>query len=188
MKKRCPICGEKISKLAKKDISDGVICASCGLICNKSMFTNVETVQNSWKENHRRFQEFETTMKVTSLMSGYIFIDAKHQYVYISNHKKTKQEPIVFAFSEVDGYRIEIAGVKTVSKKKGGIGRAVVGGALFGGAGAIVGAATAKTETKTTGGLPILYLDLTINGLKTTLILSSPPSNASQIFDSMINA
>ena len=86
-----------------------------------------------------------------------------------------------------DRYRIEKVGEKTVTKTKGGITRAVVGGALFGVGGAIVGASTAKQETKTTGGVPMLYIDLDFQGVKTTVSISNPPLKAAQTLDSMIN-
>lgn len=44
---------------------------------------------------------------------------------------------------EVDGHTTE----SMVSEKKNGLGRAAIGGLLFGGAGAVVGAATARTQT-----------------------------------------
>lgn len=78
-------------------------------------------------------------------------------------------------------------GQKTITKTKGEIGRAVVGGAIFGVVGAVVGASTAKTETKQVSGIPIIYVELNLNGLKTTVQLSNPPVEARKILDSMID-
>ena len=94
---------------------------------------------------------------------------------------------IVFTFSELEEYRIEKVGEKTITKTKGGITRAVVGGATFGLAGAIVGASTAKQETVKKGGVPILYLDLNLNGLKTTLSISNPPFKATEFLNNIID-
>lgn len=101
--------------------------------------------------------------------------------------KKTKLEPVVFKSSEINAFKIEQVGQKTITKTKGGIGRAVVGGALFGTAGAIVGAATAKQETKEVGGVPILYVDLSINGMNTTVSISNPPLKAADYLENAMN-
>lgn len=188
----CAICGTKVSKSLQNQIGDGVICLNCGRICKKSLMETVQTISSAWEENHRRYSVFNQSMTITNFGSGYIYVDSSQQYAYISSHKKPKQEPIIFSFSEIEGYRIEQVGEKTISKtkNKGGIGRAVVGGALFGPAGAVVGAATSKTqtETKTVGGVPILYIDLDLNRIKTTISIAHPPLQASQILDSMMNS
>ena len=187
MKELCAICKTKISKFTKNQIGDGYLCGMCNRICQNSPLVSTEDVAAAWEENHRRFQEFEEFMIVKDFGSGFIFIDNTHQYAYISNQKKTRIEPIIFRFSEIEEYRIEKVGEKTITKSKGGIRRAVVGGALFGGVGAIVGANTAKTETKTTGGTPFLYIDLDFSGVKTTVYIMNPPMRASQILDNMMN-
>lgn len=187
MKELCAVCKTKVSKFTRNLIGDGFLCGMCYRICRNSPLVSTEAVMATWKENHKRFQEFEESMIVKNFGSGYIFIDNTHQYAYVSNQKKTEIEPIIFRFSEIEEYRIEKVGEKTITKRKGGIGRAVVGGALFGGVGAIVGASTAKTETKTTGGTPFLYIDLDFNGVKTTVDIANPPINASQTLDNMMN-
>lgn len=191
-KNLCAICGTKVSKSLQNQIGDGMICLNCGRICKKSLMETVQTISSAWEENHRRYSVFNQSMVITDFMGGYIYIDNAHQYAYISSHKKPKQEPIIFSFSEIEGYKIEKIGEKTISKtkNKGGIGRAVVGGALFGPAGAVVGAATSKTqtETKTVGGVPFLSIDLNLNGIKTDVFIENPPLQASQILDSMMNS
>lgn len=187
MKTLCPICGDKISMFSKTQISDGIICAPCSRICSLSPLATTESVKSAWEENHRRFKSFKETMKITNIGSGYIFIDMTQQYAYISNYKKPKLEPIIFAFSEVEEYRIENVGEKVITKTKGGIGRAVVGGVLFGGVGAVVGASTAKKETQTTGGTPILHVTLNLSGLKTSISISNPPLKAAETLDNMMN-
>lgn len=188
----CAICGTKVTKSLQNQISDGVICSNCVRICKKSLMSTVQTVSSVWEENHRRNQAFKQSMVVTNLGSGYIYVDNSQQYAYISSHKKPKQEPIIFSFSEIEGYRIVKIGEKTISKTKNkdGIRRAVVGGALFGPAGAVVGAATSKneTETKTIGGIPFLCIDLSLNGIKTDVFIENPPLQTSQILDSMMNS
>lgn len=54
--------------------------------------------------------------------------------------------------------------LETATEKKSGVGRAIVGGTMFGAAGAIVGAATAKQKAKTT--FQVTYSDGTVNFLE----------------------
>ena len=55
---------------------------------------------------------------------------------------------MIYSFDEVAGYESDAPDDLTVTETKGGIGRAVIGAAVAGPVGAIVGAATAKTETR----------------------------------------
>lgn len=186
-KEKCAICGEKLSKLTAIHLKDGSICPMCNRLTTESPLASVQEVKAAWDENHRRFQEFKETMVASDFGSGFIFLDMDHQYFYLSNSKKPKSEPAVFKFSEIDEYTIQKVGQKTITKSKGGIGRAVVGGAVFGLAGAVVGAATAKTETKTTGGIDILKVSVSKNGLKSIITESNPPLKAEAMLNEMMN-
>lgn len=184
--KKCDVCGGKLHKLTASQVADGNICVMCGRICRNSLLSSVNDIKRAWEENQRRFQNFNPTMTISNMGSGYIFVDTPNQLCYISQGKKVKDDPVVFKFSEIDEYRIEQIGQKTITKSKGGIGRAVVGGAVFGVAGAIVGASTAKTETKQVGGVPFLYVELNLNGVKTTVSISNPPAKASDFLENAI--
>lgn len=182
----CDCCGLKLH-VKPIQISDGGICRLCNTICTGSPMTTVAKVKAAWDENNARLQVFNPNMTVTNLGCGYIFIDTEHKMACISNQKKLQPHSIVFTFSELEEYRIEKVGEKTITKTKGGITRAVIGGATFGLAGAIVGASTAKQETVKKGGVPILYLDLNLNGLKTTLSISNPPFKATEFLNNIID-
>lgn len=161
-KERCAICGEKLSFTAIQ-INGGSICPACNRLSTGSPLASVGQVKH------------------------FLFIDPEQKMFYLSNSKKIKLEPVVFKFSEINAFKIEQVGQKTITKTKGGIGRAVVGGALFGTAGAIVGATTAKQETKEVGGVPILYVDLSINGMNTTVSISNPPLKAADYLENAMN-
>ena len=182
----CDCCGLKLH-VKPIQISDGGICGLCNTICTNSPMTTVAKVKAAWDENNVRLQTFTPNMTVTNLGCGYIFIDTEHKMACISNQKKLAPNSIVFNFSELEEYRIEKVGEKTITKTKGGITRAVVGGATFGLAGAIVGASTAKQETVKKGGVPVLYIDLNLNGLKTTLSISNPPFKATEFLNSILD-
>ncbi len=82
-----------------------------------------------------------------------------------------------YSFSELVNYEL-YEGDTIVAK--GGIGRAVVGGALFGDVGAIVGATTRKTESKVSS----LYIRLTLKsvGMRKIVLISSPTSKNGIIY------
>lgn len=191
-KEYCKICGEKLHGTIFTQLTDGKICPMCARICRESGFVSTAVVKQALEENTRRFQQFHESRVVSSALCGFIFIDFEHQWAYISSTKKAKVEPIVFHFSEIEQFSINQVGAKTITKTKtkGGIGRAVVGGAIAGPVGAIVGATTAKTETetKTVGGTPILRLELNLDGIKTSVTLPNPPLESEKIINSMMEA
>lgn len=185
-KERCAVCGEKLSFTAIQ-INGGSICPACNRLSTGSPLATVEQVKATWDENHQRFHSFKPGIVISDFASGFLFIDPEQKMFYLSNSKKPKLEPVVFKFSEINAFKIEQVGQKTITKTKGGVGRAIVGGALFGVTGAIVGASTAKQETKEVGGVPILYVDLTINGLNTTVSISNPPLKAADYLENAMN-
>ncbi len=191
-KEYCSICGERLHGTIFTQLTDAKICPMCARICRGPGFVSINTVKQALEENSRRFQQFQESRVVSSLMCGFIFIDFEHQWAYMTSSKKAKTEPIVFHFSEVEQYSIKVVGAKTITKTKtkGGIGRAIVGGAIAGPVGAIVGSTTAKSEseTKTVGGTPFLHLDLNLNGLKTSVELMNPPFESEQVINSMMDA
>lgn len=191
--KKCPICGGKVSALVTHTLTDGTICGTCDRVGSNTVMASVNDFKTAWAENHKRFIEFKVTMEISTFASAHLFIDQTHQWFYL--YKKAKvpakldinQEPIVVAFDEVEDYTLEIVGQKTITKKKHGLGRAVVGGALLGGVGAVVGAATASEESKTTGGIDLLTLNVNLQGLRTKITAASPPPQCSDFLDGLLN-
>lgn len=152
MATNCPICGEKIGMLSKAKTSDGVICTLCSFICSDSATRPISEIEKYWNINHERWEKFSATQELNGFASETITIDDANGFFVFGDIKKVKREPVVFSFDEVDSYDMETVGGKTVTKKKGGITRAVVGGVIAGPVGALVGSGTAKEETKTVGG------------------------------------
>ena len=160
MAKICPICGEKIGFLLKAKASNGDICSTCAMICSSHETKSIETLKDYWKTNSERERIFIQTQLLTSFNGGTLSIDSTHELFAFGNVSKAKVSPVFYRFDEVDSYEVEIVGQKTITKKRGGITRALVGGALAGGVGAIVGSNTAKEETKTVGGTQILRVNM----------------------------
>ena len=50
-----------------------------------------------------------------------------------------------------------------------------------------MGASTAKQETMKKGGVAVLYLDLDLGGVKTTVSIQRPPLKAPEFLDNIID-
>ncbi len=102
-----------------------------------------------------RAEVFTETRRLSGKKTEVIVIDDNNQLFYHLSNDKAEWQVFtpIHKFSEVISYEMnKVVENKQIveSKKKGGIGRAIVGGALFGAAGAVVGASTAKTNTTVT--------------------------------------
>lgn len=179
----CPICGQKIGFLLKSQVSDGVICSGCASICPSHSTKTVLDMQKYWNTNKERQKMFSPTQKLKSFMSDVVTIDFTNKLFVLGDISKMKVTPIFYSFDEVDGYEFEIQGQKTVTKKKGGITRAIVGSAIAGPVGAIVGSGTAKEETQTTGGVRVLKIDFDTHAGKTNRRCTNVPTGFTNFLD-----
>lgn len=131
----CVICGQNPPK---KKFKDGGVCKSCltfsRLYKPKTALEVREAVNCVARSN-----QLGTIFQATRRIDDEILFDDQHKILYI------KQRDYYFPYSNIMGYHI-LERTETTTKK-GGVGRAIVGGALFGGAGAVVGAATRKKQT-----------------------------------------
>lgn len=151
----CAICNGKFGVFGKVKTSDGIICGRCASICASSATLPTATIKGFWLTNQTRWDTFTPTMVLKSFMSDIITIDDTHRYFIFGDVKKLKFTPVVFSFDEVKSYDFETVGQTVVTKKKGGITRAVIGGMVAGPVGALVGSGTAKAESKKTGGVTL---------------------------------
>ena len=78
----------------------------------------------------------------------FVSIDKTNRLFCFGHRGGDKGPRMIYSFDEVAGYESDAPDDLTVTETKGGIGRAVIGAAVAGPVGAIVGAATAKTETR----------------------------------------
>lgn len=183
MKHTCPVCGNIIK--FKMKVADGIICAACSNITPHYATETISTLKQYWLENQNRKNIFNETNVIKNFIGDSVFIDNNNQLFYVGNGKM--QNPQYYYFHEISDYSIERVGEKMVTKSKGGIGRAIVGGALFGVAGAVVGASTSKKETQAIGGENIFKI--TINHPLGVIVKSvaSPPLGLSTFLDKCIS-
>ena len=78
----------------------------------------------------------------------FVSIDKTNRLFCFGHRGGDKSPRMIYSFVEVAGYESDAPDDLTVTETKGGIGRAVIGATVAGPVGAIVGAATAKTETR----------------------------------------
>lgn len=148
-KETCCIC--KLTEGSQK-ISDGFVCKNCLKACGGfypstkplklATKLDIENIIKFSNNNKKLLEEFEATKKIGS----YIEIDEnKKQLIIPDGFMGKKINPRVYNFEDIIDYELLEDGE---SITKGGLGRAVVGGALLGGVGAIVGGVTGKKKTK----------------------------------------
>lgn len=145
----CCICNDKIGVL---NIEDGWICNSCFKeYCDALSMTkapkilrklDIEKTISSTKKNNELQKMFNTTNNI----ENYIEFDEDNKKWLVSKKSANdKKAPIIHSYEEIVKFELLEDEESIVS---GGLGRAVVGGALFGATGAIVGGVTGKKTTR----------------------------------------
>lgn len=166
-KDSCCICGEK----GKQKIADGWLCKECFkkyaiatfIPGNNNLYREmptkleVEKAIESKKIRQEDLNSFNPTKKIYKFIE---FDDDNKKFVVLNGFDREKMNLNVYNYSDVIEYELLENG-ETVTK--GGIGRALAGGALFGGVGAVVGGVTAKRTTKAL--IDNLKIKITLNDL-----------------------
>jgi len=135
----CVVCNKELGLLSGKvKISDGVVCANClssaGISkLNNNMTYNQQSISELINTRKKIVESFSTTKSVGT----YIHVDETNKSFKIGKDIFSYENLLSFELLE-DGQSIT----------KGGLGRAVAGGLLFGGVGAIVGGVTGGKKTK----------------------------------------
>lgn len=138
-KKTCIVCGKELGMLSSKTaISDGVVCSDCLKRAGINHFYNGSayngtTINELLSRRMAIVDPFSPTKKVGT----YISID--------ENHESFKIGKDIFSYDNLLSFELLEDGE---SITKGGLGRAVAGGLLFGGVGAIVGGVTGGKKTR----------------------------------------
>lgn len=144
-KEACGICGGKTGILSI-NVNDGKICRDCTKSIGGTFGININSFDDfhQYRESLKDNEILLNTFMITNKENPYIFIDTKNKLFKIGK-KNAVNSNKVFHFNELIDYEYVEDG-ETITK--GGIGSAVVGGALFGAVGAIVGGTTGKKKTK----------------------------------------
>lgn len=150
----CPVCGGKLGLLNREKSADGLICASCSNFFYSRLgfravrFPTAELAKY-WAAIEERRKVFKETGSIYDGDSVFLSVDRANRLFFIGYRGKDNSRRMIYSFDEVAGYESDAPDDDVlVTETKGGIGRAVIGAAVAGPVGAIVGAATAKTETR----------------------------------------
>lgn len=150
MAKECLACGKSMGAFTGKvAIADGHVCVDCWAKAGMEISTNALTSSKLYnsatikeliaikERNQALIDNFAPTSKV-----GMLSFDDNTQTFVI--HKSRKQQDL-YHYNQIVDFELLEDG-ETVTK--GGLGRAAVGGLLFGGIGAIVGGVTGGKKSK----------------------------------------
>lgn len=152
MANTCPVCGGKMGLFNREKSADGLICTECSnFFYSKLGFRAVKHTTNAlaayWAILEQRRKAFKETDSIYDSDSLFVSIDKANQLFFFGHRSNNKGSRMIYAFDEVKGYESDADDV-IITQSVGGIGRAIVGAAIAGPVGAIVGASTAKTETR----------------------------------------
>ena len=139
-KEVCAICGGKLSLLTSAKAADGKICHECHEKCTPLMQIGTKTISEI-KSNIAEREALVDDFSPTDVAAQYLQIDKNSKTWRCPGLYSKKKVPDVFKFSDLLNYELIEDGT---SITKGGLGSAIAGGFLFGGAGAIVGGGLGK--------------------------------------------
>lgn len=152
MANTCPVCGGKLGLLNREKSADGLICAGCSnFFYSKLGFRAAKQPTDAlaayWVTMEQRRAAFKETDSIYDGDSLFVSIDQRNRLFFFGHRSGDKGPRVIYSFDEVAGYESDADDVM-VTQSVCGIGRAVVGAAVAGPVGAIVGASTAKSETR----------------------------------------
>ena len=138
-KKICVVCGRELGLFSSKQtISDGVVCSDCLKQAGISSLPNAQAFNTvSLKELLDRRAPLVRSFAPTKKIGNYLAVD--------ETNKSFKIGADIFEYANLLSFELLEDG-QTITK--GGLGRAVAGGLLFGGVGAIVGGVTGGKKSK----------------------------------------
>ncbi|EAF6697342.1 DUF4428 domain-containing protein [Listeria monocytogenes] len=172
----CAICGKKLGLFGNLELKDGAhVCTKCARKNGHGIIVKTDEMRAKTLEeflSHKPTLEKEKQEKVRldksftadKALENLVFIDSKNGLFKVNSKFNIE----TYYLEEVMGYEIV---ENSEIKKSGGLGRAAVGGILFGGAGAVVGAVTGRKSKEAIKALqiriklnneanPVAYIDL----------------------------
>lgn len=158
----CSVCGKE-TKIMSYKFADGVLCGDCLKLTTYTLASPIKKItiddvkQNIAKQNENKIavQAFNPT----KVIGGYIqFDEEKRQWLVPDGFGGKVKNPKIYKFEDIVEYELLEDGD---SVTKGGLGRAVAGGLLLGGVGAIVGGVTGKRKSKSV--INSLKVKITVN-------------------------
>lgn len=161
MAQACGICGGGTSIINRRKLAnEGVVCE----LCFREALLTPKQVLSIKKLTVDDVLKAMTGSGGSGEVSGFNATKKIGVAVYFDDEKKqilipTSDQSHIFNYSDIVGFELMEDGEVLV---EGGVGRAIIGGALFGGAGAVVGAVTGRENKKYCDSLKV---KLTVNDM-----------------------
>lgn len=163
LKVKCAVCDNDTGLNRFQLKKDVWICPNClKKLGGTSVFPmlknmSVDEIREKLNNSNKSLSEFVTTKKI----GDYIYFDEQNEKWTIPQgmFKKTIDGNRIYAYNDILNYELIEDGN---SLSKGGVGRAIVGGVLFGGIGAIVGGSTGYKQKQT---CTKLQIKITLNNI-----------------------
>ncbi|MEG2786393.1 MAG: zinc ribbon domain-containing protein [Romboutsia sp.] len=162
---KCDACGSKLGWL-EYDCVDATICDKCASLVRKNIDKEIKKTTLSelqpYVNKELEYQDELDTFTPTKVIETYLEVDEnKGEWLVPDGFFGGKKHPRIFKFEDIINYELL---VDESSIASGGLGRAIAGGVLFGGAGAIVGGVTGKKRAK--GVIESMKIKITVNDLQ----------------------
>lgn len=180
-KEKCILCGNEVGAMSRTKLNDGTfLCSNCvtktgvsqgftinnlkGLSPNK-IRERIEYHENDVKKNTERIKKFNATYQV----GNYVWFDDNHKWFAFPQGTFSPKisNSYIFKYDEIVDFEVLEDGTAII---KGGLGKALVGGVIFGLPGIIAGATSKKIkevcnklEIKITTrniDIPVVYVNL----------------------------
>ena len=169
LKATCINCEKEIG-LNRFKTAEGWICPDCFKLCGYNMMTPIKTKTISdiradiTKKDLQKEEltKFTATKKIGTFIE---FDEINKRWLIPDGFMGGKKNPRIYNFDDVIEYEL-LEDVDTITK--GGLGRALAGGILFGGVGAIVGGVTGGKKSKSV--INSLRIKITVNDIQNPAI------------------
>ncbi|MEK5070553.1 SHOCT domain-containing protein [Sporosarcina sp. FSL K6-1508] len=153
MKAICAVCEKEVGLNRHKIADKNCICPSCfkdagfniGMAHKPIKQMTVEDIHfaiEAKNTNNDELSSFNPSKKIGTFVE---FDDTQKKWLILTGFLGKRDKSKVFNYSDIVDFELLEDGE---SVTQGGLGRALVGGALFGGAGAVVGGVTGKRKNK----------------------------------------
>lgn len=166
LKAICSVCSKEIGLNRYQIANKGWICKECGFNLatpiKKMTLEDINNAMNARKANTEELNSFNATKKIGTHME---IDENQKKWLVPDGMFGGKKNPKVYNYSDIVDFELLEDGE---SIAKGGLGRAVAGGLLFGGVGAIVGGVTGGKKSKSI--CTSLKIKITLNDISKPVV------------------
>lgn len=184
----CDVCGDSMNSHSKTEISGGAVCPACLRECRPSFKSNLRYKTAEEIKAHIEFQQQNRaafkSFTPTDNVDKKFFVDRNSRRFWIDGGYSAPQPPIVYSFDDVLDYELVVNG-ETYTQGGVKVGRALVGGAVFGPAGAVLGGISGKKkQTEQIDKMAVrILLDHEYEPTEEVPLISSPTEKGSYEYD-----